>query len=534
MIEILRKFVKDNPRENYYSRKLLKHKELFNWVKNQLPEIDSVNEKIFLLLNEKPGCPHGFDRKFISNSKGYGYCGRADTCRCLKALCSTTSVPLTTEKKEEIANKRRETSLSRYGVDNPSKHVDIKDKKRQTSIKNWGVDNPMQSVDIVGRLQETNLERYGVDNAAKLPETIRKAEQTKLEKYGDSYFQFRKHIPAGSLMLLDDTEWLLNENKTKTPLQIANHLGLSSSAIYKKFESLGVDYLRHPSVSVPENEILEYVRSILGDIEVEQSNRRICYPKEIDIYIPSRNLAIEYNGIFMHSESRGKHKTYHLEKTEQCKKQGIRLIHVFGNEWEEQQPIVKSRISSLLGSNRSVYARKTCIRNVSVNDERVFLNTNHIQGYVRSDNCLGLYHNDALVAVMSFCKSRFNKEYQFELLRYASLCDVNVVGGASKLFKYFVNNFRPASVISYSDLRWNTGNLYKMLDFQFLHVAPPNYFYTKDYHRLFSRQAFQKHKLPKLLENFDPVLSEWQNMQNHGYDRIWDCGNSVWGWTFDK
>lgn len=86
------------------------------------------------------------------------------------------------------------------------------------------------------------------------------------------------------------------------------------------------------------------------------------------------------------------------------------------------------------------------------------------------------------------------------------------------------------SVISYSDKSWNTGNLYKKLGFNYINSSAPGYQYTKDYVQFKSRQYYQKHKLIDILENYDPTLSEWENLQIAGFDRIWDCGNDVFIW----
>jgi hypothetical protein len=180
-----------------------------------------------------------------------------------------------------------------------------------------------------------------------------------------------------------------------------------------------------------------------------------------------------------------------------------------------------------------IYARKCIISEITDEEKRTFLHDNHIQGDVQSKVNLGLKYNGKLVSVMTFGKSRFSTKYEYELLRYANVLNHSVIGGASRLFKHFIKLHHPSSIITYSDKRWNTGTLYKNLNFKFLHTSAPNYFYFKPNNilTLFSRIQFQKHKLAKKLDNFNPELTEWQNMVFNGYDRIWDCGNDVWIWT---
>ena len=167
-----------------------------------------------------------------------------------------------------------------------------------------------------------------------------------------------------------------------------------------------------------------------------------------------------------------------------------------------------------------------------IKTETPFLHNNHIQGYTASSISYGLTHNEELVSVMTFSKSRYTKKYEYELIRFCSKLDTNVVGGASKLFKHFINQHSPNTIVSYSDKSWNTGNVYTILGFKYSHTSAPNYHYFKPGNTILqSRLQFQKHKLSSKLDNFNSVLSEWDNMKNNGYNRIWDCGNDVFVWS---
>ena len=150
-----------------------------------------------------------------------------------------------------------------------------------------------------------------------------------------------------------------------------------------------------------------------------------------------------------------------------------------------------------------------------------------MQGSVGSKIALGLYLEEELLCLMSFGKNRMSSDVEWELLRFASKKGVSVVGGASKLFKHFLTT-NTGGIVSYSDRRYSVGNMYSKLGFTFSHFSEPNYFYFKNSLNLESRQKYMKHKLPKLLESFDPSLTEVENMRANGYNRIFDCGNSVW------
>ena len=203
-------------------------------------------------------------------------------------------------------------------------------------------------------------------------------------------------------------------------------------------------------------------------------------------------------------------------------KKGIQLFHMF--EFEDVE-IWKSVISGKIGLNQRIFARKCEIREVSHNDSVKFLNDNHLQGSCNASVRLGLYYNNELVQLMTFGKPRFNKNFDFELLRLCSKKFTNVIGGASKLLKHFRNTFK-GSIISYANRRFSNGNLYRKLGFKEKGVTDVNYFYTKG-DIVLTRYQCQKHKLKDLLENFDPNLSERENMLNNGYHRIYDCGNYI-------
>lgn len=140
----------------------------------------------------------------------------------------------------------------------------------------------------------------------------------------------------------------------------------------------------------------------------------------------------------------------------------------------------------------------------------------------------GLYFNGVLVSVMTFGKSRFSGKYQWEMLRFCCRLGYHVPGAASRPLRHFETKFKPVSLISYADLRWSSGNLYRALWFDFIGNSPPGYFFVKG-DRRYSRVAFQKHKLEKILKVFDLAKTEVQNMNDNGYFRVFDCGNAVFG-----
>lgn len=281
------------------------------------------------------------------------------------------------------------------------------------------------------------------------------------------------------------------------------------------------------SYNINENEVKDYIKS-LGFSIIENDRHTLKENNsfyELDVFIPNKNIAIEFDGLFWHSSDK-KDKNYHLNKTIKCNEKNINLIHIFEDEWIFKKRIVKARLKAILGvTEYSIQARKCEVKEISSALATKFINKYHIQGNYNGSIKLGLFYKNRLVAVMTFGKPRFNKKYDWELLRYCTLANFNIVGGAGKLLSYFKRNYS-GSIITYADRRWSNGNLYRKLGFKELKAAAPAYWYFKGKHR-YSRTSFQKHLLKNKLENFDENKSETENMKNNGFQMIYDCGNLV-------
>ncbi len=282
-----------------------------------------------------------------------------------------------------------------------------------------------------------------------------------------------------------------------------------------------------------QSELKELIQSF--NMEVLYNDRKILNGKELDIYIPSKGVAIEFNGLYWHSELY-KDPMYHLNKTKLCNKNGVRLIHIFEDEWIFKKDIVVSRIKAILGlTENKIYGRKTVIKEVSANECKTFLEQNHIQGNINSKIRLGLYYNNELVSLMTFGKmrkslGRVSDENKYELLRFCNKLNTNIIGGASKLLNYLIKKYNPNEIISYADRRWSKGNLYEKLGFTFNHNSNPNYWYIIGKNRK-HRFGYRKDVLVK--EGYDKNKTEHQIMLNRGIYRIYDCGNISYKITFN-
>jgi len=427
--------------------------------------------------------------------------------------------------------KVEKTNIEKYGVKNVFQSKRIKKQIIQSNIKRYGVENPSQSEEIKNQKKKSSQKKYGTNCVLQSHEVKDKIKKTNLSKYGVEHFSY-KNITQKTLDKLNNTQWLKDKYVTENMsiLDISKELNISHSTVYLYIKKH--NFYKPNKSSTSEIQLRKICEAT--NLNIQSNCRNIIPPYELDILITELNLAIEYNGLYWHSELFGKNKDYHLNKTKLCNEKGIRLIHIFEHEWLLKQDIIKSRINSLLNNTTKIYARNCIIKLVSKIDSKTFLNNNHIQGNVGCKYSYGLYNKGVLVSLMTFGEPRFNKMHDYELLRFCSLLDHTIVGGASKLFKHFTKTHKPKSVISYCDIRYGTGNVYKKLDFEISHITKPNYWYfnKNDCLNVYSRIKFQKHKLKKLLPIFDENLTEWENMQNNGWNRFWDCGNSVW--TYSK
>jgi hypothetical protein len=295
-------------------------------------------------------------------------------------------------------------------------------------------------------------------------------------------------------------------------------------------DTCAVCHPRQYKQSAGELEVLEYIRSL--GFPAISGYRVHAKSKELDIFIPEKNVAIEYNGLYWHSEElrvhNGKSPTSDYEKMLEFKKQGIRIINIFEDEWLNKKDIVKSRLRSILGveTNR-VYARKCEVREISSNVAAAFCERTHIMGRARSNVRLGLFHGDQMVSVMTFTKSNISRRVSgWEINRFSSELNTLVVGGASRLFSHFTRLIRPERVISYADNRWSQGSLYQSLGFQCESEGRPGYWYvlpnqTQRIHRFNLRKNASDRQ----------ELTEYENRRAQGYSRVWDCGSSKWIWT---
>lgn len=276
-------------------------------------------------------------------------------------------------------------------------------------------------------------------------------------------------------------------------------------------------------VSKKQIELSEYVISLGFEI---LENYKLKNNTEIDIFIPSLNIGLEFNGLYWHSENY-KPPAYHLNKSNNSNAEGIRLVHIWEDEWVLHKDKTKAFLSNLLGKSTLKYnARQGFIQEISWDICSEFLNSNHLQNACAPTSmCYGLYIKNTLISVMCFTSSTV-KTGEVELIRFCSLG--NVRGGFSKLLKYFINLKLPYnSIISFSEKRWSLGQVYSASGFTKEGETPPAYWWCKGIDR-YHRRGFQHRYLSSKLKVYDPSLSESENCKANGFFKVWDCGKDKW------
>lgn len=325
---------------------------------------------------------------------------------------------------------------------------------------------------------------------------------------------------------------LKTEIQTNTLRQLCKKYKISMDTLRNLFYKSGIEVpLKYRSTA--EKSIEDFIVMNNPNKEIIVCDRKIISPFELDLYIPENKLAIEYCGLYWHSEMTGKDSTYHLKKLERCQKKGIDLLTIFEDEYYDKQDLVENKINNKLNifNRGKINARQCNIANILPAQKKEFLNRYHLQGNDVSQIYLGLFFKSKLVSVMTFARpsrsrassTMINNNLLWELNRYATDYNYIVRGGAGKLLEYFKRNYEWENIYSYADRRWSNGNLYTKLGFVLSNVSRPSYWYVPPgCHKREYRFTYTKHKL--ISEGFDPNLTEKEIMEQRGFTRIWDCG----------
>lgn len=463
---------------------------------------------------------------------------------------------------KEIIEKRVATSMKQYGVPVPSMSDEIQKKMQETSMLRYGVKNPFQSEEVKSKIAESNIERYGVPNPMQSEEIQDKAKATCLAKYGST--SFMSSVEGAKLSIVDpskaeifvefkkDPESFILEHFDFKPTlkQLSEMVGSTDSTVLFYIVKRNLKHLIEYKKSTIEVEMLQFLKQYVDESRIIPNDHQVIKPKELDYYLPDYKIGIECNPAYTHNSSIHAYhpdseiipREYHKKKTIMCEDKGVRLIHVFGYQWSFHKDVVESMILNALGKTPIVYyARKLELKEVSNSDSRKFLDDNHIQGYTSSKVRLGLYQGDELVCLMIFSRKRGtightseDTQDDWELTRFCNKTFSRCVGGASKLFKYFIDTYHPNTVVSFSDRSNTSGNLYDALGFEFSSYVEPGYVWADPNTEMcYNRVKCQKSNLRKLF-NDDTIdiehQTESQIMEAHGFVKVYNSGLIKWTW----
>lgn len=440
--------------------------------------------------------------------------------------------------------KTKQTWLKKYGVENIMDSDFFKEKSKNTMISKYGEN--YRKV-ITDKSKQTCLERYGEDNPLKVKKFLKKQQQTNIKKYGGNSPMCDKsiankntksrldyYVDKNNLIKIEDGCWFC-----KCPHDECNNCNdkfykITSSQYYARKQS-NIEPCTNLLPISPNggNGIEMFVRNILDDYHIEyKTNVRgiLSNRKELDVYIPSKNIAIECNGVYWHKEDKiGQ--DYHANKYKECENHNIQLISIW-EDWVYIKPqIVKSLILSKLNIyERTIFARKCIIKEVSSSDCVDFLNNNHIQGRTNSKVRLGLYFDGELVSIMTFSKNSKTSGNKindiWELTRFCSILNTHVIGAAGKLLKYFIKNYNPTTIQSFASNDISNGGLYNKLGFNKEKNITMSYWYVhKDHYIRYHRTSFSKNRLKQMGYNIEGK-TENEIMSTLPYYKIYDSGHT--------
>ena len=478
------------------------------------PEAGILQRMHYLFSDKKINlCECGSPRGWRNLKKGYN-----KTCGNLE--CSTKC------NVESVKN----FYLENYGVTHLFATQRFQDDFKKASIEKYGVDNPGKSQEVIEKARKTNIERFGETSWLK----VKKNRDYLSERITESNSKKRSDLIEKHSIPIEVLKTGYGDEHALIYCKECNQESSFSASFFSKNISAGINPCltcnpRLISESKSEIEVYDYIRDIYPGEIIKNYRDTSIGKKEIDIFLPALNIAFEFDGVYWHSEI-FKGKMGNILKKDFLKSKGISVYNIWEDDWVLKKDIMKSRISSAISNGGRIYARKCTVSLVSSQDEREFLVSNHIQGYVPSKIKIGLYYENNLVSIMTFGSRRKvlgqnSESGKYEMLRFCNKLNTQVIGGASKLFSHFVTNHNFRSVTSYQDNDWHAGNLYENLGFEMIETPKPNYYWCKGNIR-FHRFNFRKDKL--VSEEWDPNLSESDIMTARGYYKLWDYGNYKW------
>ncbi|QOE32571.1 hef-like homing endonuclease [Klebsiella phage Muenster] len=442
----------------------------------------------------------------------------------------------------EFREKAKNTMFNEYGVYNIS-NLDSVKKKKSDNYHN-------KSLEEKERIKEKNkkkvIQTYGVDNVSK-SEIVKQKKLGNKNPFNNSTFKIKNIINTTKRRYNSITDYLKTNDKpyTLTYMPFAykdDHVfqckcGEIISCKIQSFDTIRCYKCFPLEVSSGELWLRQEIENIISNTSTSTEmllNQRYDFidNREIDIYLPELKIGFEFNGSYWHNDEH-KDKYYHQKKSISAKNNGINLIHIHESDYNKIKDKIVMRLKHVLNKNdKTIYARKCIVKEVSFKESEVFLDEYHFQQSCVSGIRIGLYYDNELVALATYGKSRYDKKYEYELLRFCT--KYSVPGGFSKIMKYFEQTYNPKSLMTYADLDWSNGNVYEKNGFEFVKYTEPSYFYVDKYQNKISRYDCRKTELLKLYDWATNDMTETEICKKLNYNKIYSSGNIVYRKIYNK
>lgn len=590
MIDRIKQLI-DGKNSKSFFKILSQHADILQWITTHTDcyNPQNFNERLYILLKEPPTIKDcGKYPLFNTFDKGYRkYCGSKSSCVCNQQDHSQHLTEyhqtLTESKKKQIKEKAIATNIKKYGTSNPVQSKQVQEKLKKVNLEKYGTEFPLQSKIVQDKIKNTILEKYGVEYPFQNKDIIEKSHNTLRSRYGDDFMIFARsafleknnnqnpfvvhqdkvksklfenygvdhplknqlikeksfttlqnnygvvnpsqlHIDLSTYEILENQEKFLELCKKHSLKELSKLLGVTEGVIWNRHDRYNLNIFTRRTKSQYEEEIAQWLTS--NSIQFFRNFK--INTKTVDFLIGS-NFAIEFNGLYPHSENTtyGKNlkidSNYHYQKYIDCKNKNIKLFTIFEDEWNNKKNIIKNKILIDLGLGTiGVPARKLTVKEIDSTTAIGFLDSYHLQGGVASSVYLGSFHNDQLISVMTFKKSKDS----YEINRFASDFDIHP-GLFSKMLSYFEKNYKFFSIYSFSDNRWSWGEVYKNNGFVLDSTLKPDYFVT-NYRVREHKFNWRKQRIKSRFSIDISNKTELDLIRELKWDRIWDCGKIKW------
>jgi len=318
--------------------------------------------------------------------------------------------------------------------------------------------------------------------------------------------------------------WIsLNKDINQTKQSVSSICGACKSEYFPRWKDIrrGISLTcgcTTYKISFSHRAIGEFIKSLGIDVKYEQKIGDYKY----DLFVPSANLLIEYNGIRWHSFPQSKRRD--ITKYKNAINHDYKYLYIYEDEWLFKCECIRGFIKNRLNISNTISLRPSVceIKSIKSNMADEFYNKHHYIGAVKARINYGIFYKNNLIACASFKHPTRQSKYNWELSRISSNSIFHVHGIWSKILKLFISQYKPSNIVTFSDNRLFTGKLYEKIGFKLDSEIRSDYYWANGHRR------FHKSKLRKTILENKSGLTETQLRESQGYRKIWDLGKKRW------